>query len=481
VVGPDGAPVKGAKVLMAGAHLHPQREEVTDEDGRFWLPQDARGNPDLWFSAPGLSAPVHEGALAPSGEPMVVRLVAAPNAVGQVRSAETGAPVADATVRLFLTWPGVVSRVTRTGPDGRFDLGPVTPGDYMALLEAKGHVAVRGRPVKVGGDSIDFKISKGRALRGRVLDEAGGPVGSATVRPEGDPSLAVTTDAEGRFEIFAAPDGVSFVVAKDGYLRTMTSAAGDAEEALEVVLTRPFRPVEGWVLSPAGGELPGASVQIVAPRGKHNTRTAAGGRFEFHPSFPGPYRVVARHPEYAASEATTIDAQGQVTVSVREAAELAFEVVDADSFDPIPGAEVVASGPERRQARSDGSGQIRFGRLPAGTYQIDAHASWRRPLRLQVTAKPGPANIPARLALPAAGWIKVQVRSADTGTPLNQAWVEAEGARVLTSRGVAVLKGLPIGDVELAVGAEGFQPWRRTVPVVYEETGLEEVFLERNR
>ena len=36
-------------------------------------------------------------------------------------------------------------------------------------------------------------------------------------------------------------------------------------------------------------------------------------------------------------------------------------------------------------------------------------------------------------------------------------------------------------DVDLSVGAEGFQTWRRTVPVVYEETGLEEVFLERNR
>lgn len=64
--------------------------------------------------------------------------------------------------------PGATPRVIRSGPDGRFDLGPL-PGEAWVRLEAAGL-----RPVVLKGpavvDPLDVRLETGSTLRGRVVD-----------------------------------------------------------------------------------------------------------------------------------------------------------------------------------------------------------------------------------------------------------------------------------------------------------------------
>lgn len=562
VVGPDGAPVADARVVMAGPYLHPQQEVVADRLGRFWRPEVAEGRVDLWVYAPGLSAPVQEGVDFGDGdEQLRIKLAAASHAQGRVQEAGSGKRIGGALVRLLPTWPAVVSRQARTRPDGTFDLGPVTSGTYAAYVEANGYIRLRGDALELNGAPWVIELSPGAMLqvivrasdgaaaagarvrvgdlqgeadvegrlmlrglpagrsrasashpvhgrgrsapvmltdgvvseavvmlrqgervRGRVVDEGGAPIAAAKVVQEVEDASTVVTDDQGRFELEADGSGVvDLVVSKDGYLKTVTSVRAGDSELLIITLTRPFKPIEGWVLSPAGGELPGAQVRLLAKGGSLAAKTGSGGRFEFHPGFDGPYRTVASHPEYAESLPATVDANGQVTVSVREPAELLLEIVEAVNFDPLANAQVALSGPEQRKGRSDGMGGVRFGRLPAGRYRVDVTADWRMPASKRVEAKAGPASVALQVPLVAAGRLRVRVQAADTGEDIDGALVSAGAAKVRASKGLARLDSLPEGDLALIVTAKGFDTWRRTVPVLPGETGDEEVFLERKR
>ncbi len=563
VVDPDGAPVPGATVIMAGAHLHPQQQVEADALGRFRLPEPVRGRVDLWVYAPGLSAPVQEG-VAFSDDPddkVRVILAEAPDARGKVQEIATGKRISGALVRLLQTWPGVVSRQVRSKPDGTFDLGPVAPGEYAVYVEAEGYTRLRGPQLEVGDSELLFELSPGAMLevtvrnqagetvagatvqvgeargetdasgkallrglpagrarasarhaghgrgrsktvtltdrvvsqgvivlrpgklvRGTVIDEGGAPIAHAKVTQEVEGASMVVTDDQGRFELEADSEGaVDLVVSKKGYLRTVTSVGSVAADKLLITLTRPYKPIEGWVLSPAGGELPGAQVKLVAKGGSAAARSGANGRFEFHPGFDGPYTVRATHSEYAASSRADVDANGQVTVKVREPSELLFEVVEADNLDPLANAQVALVGAERREGRSDGMGRVRFGRLPAGRYRVAVSAPWRIPINRRIEAAAGPANVAVRLDLAPAGRLDVRVQASDTGEDLDGAWVKAGPAKVRSRAGAALLEGIPVGDVSLSVTAKGFKKWRRTVPVLERDTGQEEVFLERRR
>jgi protocatechuate 3,4-dioxygenase beta subunit len=131
---------------------------------------------------------------------------------GRVTDAETGRPVADAVVRGTVP-SGAVGQFFEalTDPDGRYEHLRVLPGDYLvvalphrhrgehrtagfgiteasaAALAAAPRVAIAAGETRTG---VDIRLPRGRAIEGRISNEAGEPLADVIVR-------AARVDAEG--------------------------------------------------------------------------------------------------------------------------------------------------------------------------------------------------------------------------------------------------------------------------------------------
>lgn len=192
----EGAPLAGARVELVALDDEGMPDETlaprtieTDVNGRFELvdltPTPLRVRASALGHAPtviDLDADAHE-----------VELVLEPAAAlfGLVFGVD-GEPAESATVRLVGSgvWP---PREVLTDGDGAFSFDDVPPGIYELSARRGGDVARprRGLPFGVGvapsaaeggaPSAVELHLLPGRALTGRVIDEAGEGVGEATL------------------------------------------------------------------------------------------------------------------------------------------------------------------------------------------------------------------------------------------------------------------------------------------------------------
>jgi len=133
-----------------------------------------------------------------------------------------GDPVADAEVRwgAFL-WDSSVKSV-KSNSEGRFTLGNVPASEGAILVLAKGY-APQFVPLSKTPERMPITLSSGERYHGRIINSQGEPVAGVRVipitrcpesgicNPIWFTDLAVSSDAEGRFEISSLmPTGVSF-------------------------------------------------------------------------------------------------------------------------------------------------------------------------------------------------------------------------------------------------------------------------------
>jgi hypothetical protein len=149
---------------------------------------------------------------------------------GVVRNRATGAGIAGAVVTFFT--PEAARYQALTDASGTFRIAEIEPGQYQALVEKSGFVALPKEPVHVEGGSapiqlqypLPFGISPRATLSGRVLDSSGKAAASARVVLIRGPGLSFTTmaDADGRFVRerrggrFPAPDRSGIPSARRG-------------------------------------------------------------------------------------------------------------------------------------------------------------------------------------------------------------------------------------------------------------------------
>lgn len=243
--------------------LQMARSGVTDARGRYRIDSVAPGEYFVSFFHPALDslevqAPVRRvmlGARDPErvelGIPGTERIIAAlcPGLppfdssaviVGEVRDADSGEPVPNATVTAewiefvmderFRLEP--LSARTRTGPSGSFALCGLPSGDVavhaqwagrasgalevtmsarsivrrdFALAEGSTFVTIAGEATE-GGTRADTLLRGPARLTGVVLNESGRPVADAMVEVWRT-GLSTRTDASGRFEIGSLPSG----------------------------------------------------------------------------------------------------------------------------------------------------------------------------------------------------------------------------------------------------------------------------------
>ena len=346
----------------------------TDDHGEFAL--DPTGVREAWLvaAAPGHGTVRRKLPASEPGSPgerHVGDVVLEPEIVLQGRVVdEDGAPVDVATIVLSegVTFPysfrrgprrGPASSVT-TGPDGRFRLAGLAPGDQLSLrVSAPGFVRESIPLVKVDAEEVEVRLREALELSGRIADEVtGNGVEGARVRFAQTVRSGFTwaeTDEAGEFLLDGFPVGAGVLSARaDGYEDFELPLSEAPDERLELALRpKPEIEVAGTVIR-EGAPVAGASVSIKAVV----SLTDASGRLVVK-SVQGQANLECRVPgaSQAIRRQIEVDANlGEVTIDVTPVV-LRGRVIEPDGV-PMPSASV--------SARRDGGGWFDTRRASAG-------------------------------------------------------------------------------------------------------------------
>jgi protocatechuate 3,4-dioxygenase beta subunit len=331
--GKKGGPLEGRRIMAVAANPLDSSSggtAVTRADGSFEL-----------AARPGS---VYNLRLAPQFMEFVRRDVRAPaedlelvtTGVGRVSGTVLdagGRPVPEFRVTAGLARSGggpmqamPVSRDV-SSEDGTFVLEDVPGGVSEVSVAARGF-----QPARLGGVSIeegetrpgvDFKLSRGAALRGHVVDSASGrPVPDAQVSVDARGVPGVAADADGAFEIEGLPPGKVRVSASspDFVPASENVEATESGASVELKLSAGGS-VAGSVASPSGEPIAGAEVTLPSPgdmswSGRQATADSSGSfRFPHVPA--GRYTATARSGSRTGKSPEITVAPNEVRTDVR--------------------------------------------------------------------------------------------------------------------------------------------------------------------
>ena len=512
-------PVPEARILafpLAGEGGAPL-ETATDLEGRFRFARLPPGSYRLLVEAAGFPTAEKTPVAAP-GEDASVRVDGEGRSiVGRVNA--SGAPVAGARVLLAPDGGGPL-RESATRAGGGFAFGGLGAGRY-AVRAVRGDSAsapqrgVEASESPAAAAAVVLELAPGRAVTGRVIDDAGSALAEVPVRIETDtgapgedplPAL-VRSDRDGNFASMVFPGSYRLSASRPGYVLRRSPAVDTrgAGEPVKTVLelVRGAR-VFGKVVDPRGGAAAGARVRCLASaiedltvqtgplplaaeaaampsgagRALGTTRATVAdreGRFTVDDLIPGRYRVEVAH---GGAEPLRSDEFVLAPGERRDVGKLAMRpgfpvtgrVVD-ESGGPIDGARVVvAAGGASASAGlgtvTDTGGHFSLA-LPAGSYRLSANASGRgtAQVSVEVAAGSSPPALEIKLVRAEArleGLVRddggrplararLAVWPADMIDPVVPAGASPVGSAVADVGGHFTIAPLPAGDARLEI------------------------------
>jgi hypothetical protein len=349
VVDPDGFPVAGATIEVAGTDIYAMPVSIThlrDEisDAHFDWAEDLTN------------------VLIPAGE------------LGVMLGPVPPIPLSDVPVS--------EGRRLTTDEKGYFLARDVPPGELVVLARHPAFMDGRSAVLKLGPGAhkkTEIVLGRGERLRGRVLDHQEFPVKYARIQVSARGfDRRVTAEEDGTFELEAAPRDVTLRVSRlERPLQVLlASEVKKTERDTEIVLKLPAprEPAQILVADAAGEPVPLAQVTILSLDRKipfKNTRfTNDEGRVEFDESVGLRTRVEVASPghvqlvqekvlkkENTLKLVTALSARGRVT-AVR-----GRRVAEGASI-------VIKSGRVTRTAFADDLGEYRLTGLPPGMAEI---------------------------------------------------------------------------------------------------------------
>jgi protocatechuate 3,4-dioxygenase beta subunit len=388
----------------------------SDEQGRFRIERLPPGALSLAVTHEAGIGELDAGMLAAGALQQVEIVLAAGSSVAGTVRLEDGRPAPGAQVfalaemlgRFMGRWPQPVS-ATRAGPDGRYRIDGVPPGEVLLRALSVGDdpltgmgnrrlrrdlvpLVLRSAERREGVDLIVLRSDL--VIRGRVLDTEGRPVAGAvsSAWPDGAGSSGreapVLSQEDGAFSIDGlAPGPYSIEVSHADLSTARLEHVAAGASGVEVRLARPGA-LAGVVVGAAG---PATQYTIVArvvlgpSPTEHELRdswsrasfkaqvTQPDGTFTFPSVPPGTYEIDAYLPDrrVATLAALTI-APGERKTGVRLVAQsgvaIRGRVVDYRTGQPVVGARAEGRGTALGQltATTDGAGMFLLEGLPAG-------------------------------------------------------------------------------------------------------------------
>jgi len=413
----EGRPVGGAKWRLTKAgetgiaaflrQLRSSEGQVfkSAPDGTFKASRLAPGdNQRLSVTHPDFEASSLGGlSLAPGGAKTGVALVLRRGAVlsGVVKD-QGGNPVPEAEVALSAPMNfrmgrgGMNAGISiagggedrprgKTGPDGRFELKGVKPGDYFLMIRKSGYATETIDPVKVAEgkalDPLEVTLAPGALIAGFIRQKNGNGVEGLFVQPAGSRMGRMLgggaggmqpTGPDGAFEVeglkagetydlqvlgggagmgplkkgvVAPAEGVEITVSTNGKIAGSAVDAKSGKPLTEYVVS--YEPDRGM-----GGMVMRFATRGGGGRGRGGNRLevrAEDGRFLLEDVPPGKWQVSVEAKGYQASRVGDVVVEEGATkenveVKVAPGGALKGRVVDARSGRPIPDAEVSVQG-----------------------------------------------------------------------------------------------------------------------------------------
>jgi hypothetical protein len=493
-----GVPVPGVEVLVEPLSLGSESRQVkTDAEGRFLFESLRMDHYRLSVEKAGRFALAYVTEYVPWSD-VVLELGKAFFVEGRVRD-EAGRPVPNAHLRSYDSEVGsFLFQGARTGPDGRYRLGPVKAGPHSFNIEAERHREVSGveHELAEGSGPVDFMLERASPVQGTVVDTNGHPlahIALSLVRPgrpnprHGNTVDTTRSDAEGRFGLDAFEAGPYLLDVRDETVLPEQLEVLAPSEGVRVVLRRggsvvgSFTDHQGipltqgsvmlWDLGATGGVVRTAQVDQV---GRFLLRGVAPGRYMLEAShlIAGVERSAARSVEVRDGE------QVEASLQLEVGRTLSGVVVDGAGH-PVAGALLNASptsAPSWQRVsedvavvvqempmdvRSGPDGRFTLNHLGAEAYDVFARKEgYRRPGGEAVRVGAGSSEV--RVVLERLGHIRGRLVD-PTGAPITRFNVNDES---LEDPGGAFAVLFEKSGVEpLAITVRGMAPVLRSVPV----------------
>ncbi len=333
----------------------------TESDGTFVLgPLDRRN-----FSVLAMKSDVGAALIGNQMPGAYVELALAPGAKlrGKITDGESGEPVVGATV-VLRDWTMYLS--VATDAKGEYQFGPVPPTIHtwsgLAMIvvadgykpAARTNMILRNKQ----DDELNFQLTKGATLTGKVLDaQTLQPISGAIVADGWQPyDRDVEAGEDGTYalsDVDTAPN-LTFVVRAKGYLpqTRQSDGSGTLNFSLDASIV-----VSGKVLTLTDQPVPNARVYLhrlkyapgFQPTGNSRqqwfTTANASGEFEFTDVLPGQVAVIGFGKKQAPGEFGPIQvptggpAPEPVTINLKEGVTVEGEVRDLQD-NPLPGIRV---------------------------------------------------------------------------------------------------------------------------------------------
>jgi hypothetical protein len=416
LVDPARRPVPGAEIVLEPSPDVGRRmswgpgEELratSGADGRFRFAHLGAGPLDLRTEHPDFAPAARSAIQVPDRTAALdlgdLRLTPGATIEGRVTD-EQGLPVAEAHVgasSFEASWSPVSGEGVTTGPDGRFRLRGLTPGQRVdVLVQHPAYVPFEAPGVEAPhAEPLDVVLRAARTLTGRVVNRAGRPIALAQVAVRDDAQISIAggrsvshgvstsgrTDEEGRFVLSRLPAGLlNLQIEAPGFRKRTVEGVLIPEKEdpapLEVVL-EPGTVLEGRVLTASGA--PAANLWIAAvplPRKPgeigSSARTDADGRYRMGELGAGRHEVLLHRgsgPLVTQKEIElTTEGTNRLDLTLPSRATVAGRIVNGEGA-PVAGAELTLTGtgsPRWFEATSSVDGTFRFEDVEAGVYRL---------------------------------------------------------------------------------------------------------------
>ncbi len=320
-----------------------------------------------------------------------------------------GFPLEGALVRLQGD-SAAESRVVITPPGGEFSFGGVT-GSLQLFVSRDGFAeAMVPLEIDATGDRRDVEIrleAANRRLYGRVVDERGFPVSSATVTARSISRGRIAThrilaESDGTFELDGLSGDTIVVEARCPSSAVGSAAAGPGEEEVEITVSSGGALVLVATDPSTGDFLSTCTAEVLPASGARRSDVCIDGRAVFTDLPPGPARIWVSAPERVAVEtvaevtagAGPDDPDSEVSVELGAALTLSGQVLDSEGL-PVVGARIFSSeiplsslrGSENRWGRSGTGGHFEISGVPL---DVESSLHFRHPSSGTAIVEVGP-------------------------------------------------------------------------------------------